>query len=107
MEAAPDLPSHHDTHPFDCLEIDRIRVFLLFTTIGRLQTRPRNEYKATFLRTAFPETRLEVVLPRNSGLIASIVWIAGEQFILEDKGVSFVCEFLGMSLMSCTSSLVA
>jgi hypothetical protein len=106
-EAARGLPSHHDTHPLDCLEIDRIRMLLFFTTIGRLQIRPWNEYKATFLKTALRETRLEVVLPRNSGLFTSIVWIAGKQLILEDEGVSFVCEFLGMSLMSCTRKLVA
>jgi hypothetical protein len=82
-------------------------MFLFFTTIGGLQTRPRNEYKATFLQTAFPETRLEVVLPGNSGLIASIVWIAGKQFVLEDESVSFICEFPGMSLVSCTNSIVA
>jgi len=82
-------------------------MFLFFTTIGGLQTRPRNEYKATFLQTAFPETRLEVVLPRNSGLIASIVWIAGKQFVFENEGVSLVCEFPGVSLVFCTSSVAA
>ena len=74
-------------------------MLLFFTTIGRLQTRPWNEYKATFLKIAFPETRLEVVLPRNSGLFTSVVWIAGKQFILEDKGISFVCKFPSMSMM--------
>jgi|FreactcultuFSWF8_1027224.scaffolds.fasta_scaffold00019_219 hypothetical protein len=73
-------------------------MLLFFTAIGWFQTRPWNEYKATFLETAFPETRLEIVLPRDSGLFTSIVWIAGKQFVLEDEGVSFVCEFSDLEL---------
>lgn len=80
-------------------------MLLFFTAIGRLQSRPRNEYKATFLETAFSETRLEVVLPRDSGLFTAIVWIAGKQFVLENEGVSFVCEFASMSSASCTSNI--
>jgi len=53
-------------------------MLLFLTAIGRLQTRPWNEYKATFLETAFPGTRLEVVLPRDGGLFTSVVWIAGK-----------------------------
>jgi hypothetical protein len=66
---------------------------LLFAAIGWLQARPWNEYKATFLNTIFPETRLEIVLPRDRGLFTAIVWIAGEQFVLENEGVSLICEF--------------
>lgn len=80
-------------------------MLLLFTAIGRLQSRPWNEHKATFLETTFPETGLKVVLPRDSGLFTSIVWIAGKQFVLENEGVSIVCEVATMSSASCTSNI--
>lgn len=80
-------------------------MLLLFTAIGRLQSRPWNPHKATFLETTFPETRLEVVLPRDSGLFTSIVWIAGKQFVLENEGIPVICEFATMSLASCTSHI--
>lgn len=89
-------PSHHDAKPLHMFRIQLRRILLLLPPIGSLERMPRNA-KAMRLGSSFLGRR-KVVLVRKSGLLATGIWVFGEQRVFENQSVSLAIAFADVQL---------
>jgi hypothetical protein len=92
------LPSHHDAEALDLLEVKRFGVFLQFPAIGWVEAVPRDEDGSVFgLARDGLRRQVEVTFPRDGGLLAAAVWVAGEESVFQDESVPLLCVAVGVS----------
>lgn len=89
---APALPSHHDAEALDVLEIERLRILLLLSTIGRSEFVPFHTQRmpVRVCGGGDASSNGEVKFPGYSGLFTTVGLVGRREIVLADQSVFLV-----------------
>lgn len=83
------LPSHHDAQSLDIRDLRTFNTLSFFASIGGSEAMPRDVYIhgrcLTLVRGCL--RNLKVELPRDRRLLATVLGVARQDFVLDDEGV--------------------